>query len=97
MVQQSFNPYAGYDFDNQIEEQEEEQVAQENNKFFNPYAGYDFDSQQPNGVLRCHALHSLVSKDIQTNNYHPALKFLLLKLSFSIYSPINTLSSFCPL
>tara|TARA_Y100000004_G_scaffold10185_2_gene11102 strand:- start:7228 stop:10671 length:3444 start_codon:yes stop_codon:yes gene_type:complete len=46
MVQQSFNPYAGYDFDNQIEEQEEEQVAQENNKFFNPYAGYDFDSQQ---------------------------------------------------
>ena len=45
MAEQSFNPYAGYDFDKKPDEElvvEEEQ--EEENKFFNPYAGYDFDA-----------------------------------------------------
>ncbi len=43
MAEQSFNPYAGYDFDKKPEEEETlvEEEEQEN-KFFNPYAGYDF-------------------------------------------------------
>jgi len=44
MAEQSFNPYAGYDFDKKPEEEEETLVEEEEqeNKFFNPYAGYDF-------------------------------------------------------
>lgn len=43
MAEQTFNPFAGYDFNEKTEDTVVTETDEEN-KFFNPYAGYDFDT-----------------------------------------------------